>query len=65
MALIKCNDCGHDVSSDADACPNCGWKTPKARIAAGQDGLRSCGCGMSVLFTIPVCLAILFIMLGA
>lgn len=24
MALIKCNECGHDVSSRAKLCPNCG-----------------------------------------
>lgn len=25
--LIKCKDCGHEVSKSADACPNCGRKT--------------------------------------
>ena len=24
MALIKCPECGHDVSTLADRCPNCG-----------------------------------------
>lgn len=24
MALIKCSDCGHEVSSNATTCPNCG-----------------------------------------
>lgn len=24
MALIKCSDCGREVSSSADKCPNCG-----------------------------------------
>ena len=24
MALVKCDDCGHQVSTDAAACPNCG-----------------------------------------
>ena len=26
MALIKCSECGHDVSTAAAACPNCGAK---------------------------------------
>lgn len=26
MALLKCPECGHDMSSLADACPNCGYK---------------------------------------
>lgn len=29
MALLKCEDCGHDVSSRADACPHCGCPVPK------------------------------------
>lgn len=26
MALIKCPECGHDVSDKADICANCGFK---------------------------------------
>lgn len=26
MALIKCPECGHDISTNADFCPNCGYK---------------------------------------
>ena len=25
MALIKCPECGHDVSTKAYSCPNCGY----------------------------------------
>ena len=34
MALIKCNECGSDVSEAAFKCPNCGYqlKTPKRGI---------------------------------
>jgi len=28
MAMTKCRECGHAVSSDAKACPNCGAKDP-------------------------------------
>lgn len=24
MAIIKCKDCGHEVSSNAENCPKCG-----------------------------------------
>ena len=27
MALIKCGECGHGVSSTASSCPNCGYST--------------------------------------
>jgi hypothetical protein len=35
MALIKCEDCGHDVSERAPACPNCG--APIATAASQAD----------------------------
>ncbi len=30
MALIKCKECGKEISNKADACPHCGFKQPKA-----------------------------------
>lgn len=35
MALIKCGECGRDVSSEAKSCPNCGAlvKKPKAPMS--------------------------------
>ncbi|MBQ9164506.1 MAG: zinc-ribbon domain-containing protein [Bacteroidaceae bacterium] len=29
MPLIKCTECGHEVSERALACPNCGCLTKK------------------------------------
>ena len=26
MALIKCSECGHSVSSTCRSCPNCGYR---------------------------------------
>ena len=31
--LIKCKDCGHQVSKSAKACPNCGAKMSKQRTS--------------------------------
>ena len=31
MALLKCYECGRDVSSDAQSCPNCGAPTKRIR----------------------------------
>jgi membrane protein YdbS with pleckstrin-like domain len=33
MAVISCPDCGHDVSTLAPACPNCGRPSPAAKMA--------------------------------
>jgi uncharacterized OB-fold protein len=32
--LVKCRDCGKDVSRSAKACPHCGAKSP-AELATG------------------------------
>ncbi|MEO7208123.1 MAG: hypothetical protein ABI145_15390 [Steroidobacteraceae bacterium] len=29
MALVKCKECAKEISSEAEACPNCGRKKPK------------------------------------
>ena len=29
MAMIKCKECGHDVSDKASVCPNCGCPIEK------------------------------------
>ena len=37
MAIIKCTECGHDVSTYADKCPNCGC--PISIISSSDKGL--------------------------
>lgn len=39
MALIKCVECGNDVSSFATACPHCGCPVQKSNNANKNDGL--------------------------
>lgn len=36
--LIKCEDCGHEMSDKAKACPNCGCPNP--RIEEKKDGKK-------------------------
>lgn len=47
MALIKCKECGQEVSSKASSCPNCGCPIEKGRICNE--------CGQSVSSTDKVC----------
>lgn len=35
MALIKCTECGHDVSDKAQTCPNCGCPVKKRNVGFG------------------------------
>ncbi len=32
MALLKCNDCGKDVSTEAEACPHCGCPQKEEQV---------------------------------
>ena len=32
MAMIKCNECGKEISDTAKACPHCGAKVPRPSI---------------------------------
>lgn len=32
MALIKCQECGKEISNKANACPNCGCPIEKEKI---------------------------------
>ena len=37
MAMIRCNECGHDISDQTETCPVCGLKTPgQPEKAAGM-----------------------------
>lgn len=44
LALIKCPDCGKEVSDQAVACPNCGHPLKvAARFAGPPENCSSCG----------------------
>ena len=51
MALIKCKECGHEVSDRASECPNCGCPIEKINycVECGQlfpDDMNECpNCG--------------------
>lgn len=47
MALKKCKECGHQVSSEADACPSCGYSLKKEREHKAVTS--GCGCLMLVV----------------
>lgn len=52
MALIKCTECGHEISDKANACPNCGCPIEKGHVCKECGSLISatdaicpnCGC---------------------
>lgn len=35
MALIKCEECGKEISNAAERCPNCGYKTSRGNAVTG------------------------------
>lgn len=46
MALINCKECGQQVSSKADVCPNCGTPLKRKPLGCGA------GCGLLILVLI-------------
>ena len=36
MALIRCPECGREISQYADKCPGCGWPVPKQTAREGN-----------------------------
>ena len=57
MALQNCEECGNQVSSSADNCPNCGAPVKKKRIKIGCWGIGCLG-----LIIIPFVLMLMAIM---
>lgn len=41
MALVKCKDCGNEVSDSAASCPKCGAPVPKV-MGAGEEQCPFC-----------------------
>jgi hypothetical protein len=60
VALKPCRECGRDVSPTAKACPNCGVAYPANKLAATGDQMQKMGCALTILFTIPILLALAF-----
>lgn len=69
MALIKCEECGKEISSLATACPNCGF--PVRREGSGESGVPPVqnkggpdansdnkGCAIALLVTIALALVL-------
>jgi hypothetical protein len=41
MTLVRCSECGHDVSTDARSCPHCGHRLVPAEPAK-SDAMAGC-----------------------
>lgn len=39
MAMIKCRECGKEISDMAETCPNCGWITQRGQTKSKAKGL--------------------------
>ena len=57
MALVKCNECGKEISSKAEKCPNCG-----APVVSSVDAARKVG--TSLVRIISMFIFLIFIAVG-
>ena len=39
MALIRCKECGKEISGTAERCPHCGYQTARGRLTAQNKGM--------------------------
>ena len=53
MALIKCKECGQDMSSTSEVCPHCGYKNDirvcpdcGKEVSSTDDFCPECGCSL-------------------
>ncbi|MBU1625924.1 zinc ribbon domain-containing protein [bacterium] len=49
MTLIKCKECGKEISSEAEVCPNCGY--------------QNTGCGTFVMIVLAIITAAILLSL--
>ena len=64
--LIRCPDCGREISISADACPHCGRprdKTATEKIGAAATKMQKVGCLLTLLVTIPILIILLVLFL--
>jgi hypothetical protein len=59
MALVKCEECGHDVSTQAETCPHCGAPQGNQAAKPAEPKKRSRG----MLYLILLTVAVFFIMI--
>lgn len=64
MAMIKCKECGKDISSLADKCPNCGAPTHPTAEAMKNigSGLQDMGNGCSSIATVLIVVGIVILL---
>lgn len=63
MALQPCRECGHEVSSEAAACPKCAAPIRPAKAVKPQgEGAflktLNCGCIVAIIFVVFVVVAV-------
>lgn len=64
MALVRCGECGRQISDKAPACPQCGCPKPPTMsesLSSAGGSMISAGCSlmmlsMLVLFVLGLCL---------
>ena len=65
MALIKCEECGKEISSTAKTCPYCGYKTPRteedSKILEQKITVYTCLAGIVIglILLLPALVALL------
>lgn len=79
MSLIKCPECGREISDQATACPQCGFPLSKPESAAAapapptetepksaaKSSAKGCGTALLIVFLGFIALVVMVIVIGA
>ena len=61
MALIKCKECNHQISSQAKTCPNCGYQIRSDAIESTKSALGGC---LKFVIAVPVIFILIVLLVG-
>ena len=61
MALIKCKECNHQISSQAETCPNCGYQIRKEAFGSTKSALGGC---LKFVIIVPVVFILIAFLVG-
>ena len=63
MAIVKCRECGKEISTSAGACPHCGNPPLAKKVEKAAIDIVKAGLGLMVL--IPFILIVIVIIMAA
>ena len=59
MSLIKCKECGREISTSADTCPHCGNLSSVKKAMKVSTDIMKAGCAITLLVPVVLIIAVI------